>query len=207
MGQQNIHSHEIMALVVAAGRSRRMGTSKLFLPWGSTTVIEKIITCLKEAGIQRVQVISGSTHERLKRVLEPYEVAVVRNPDSENTEMLDSIKIGIRVLPADIDAALITLGDQPQIQPNVIRDIVQCFNETGSTLIVPSFQMRRGHPWLINRIYWEEILALRPDESMRTFLSRHPQEIHYLSVDTSSILMDLDTPDDYQTSMPKSDLP
>jgi len=67
---------------------------------------------------------------------------------------------------------------------------------------VPSFQMRRGHPWLVARPLWPEILALKPPESTRDFLAGHAHEIHYVNVDTPSILADLDTPEDYEKSHP-----
>jgi molybdenum cofactor cytidylyltransferase len=58
--------------------------------------------------------------------------------------------------------------------------------------------MRRGHPWLVARPLWNEILELKPPESPRNFLNRHAAEIQYVEVNTSSILDDLDTPEDYQ---------
>jgi molybdenum cofactor cytidylyltransferase len=62
--------------------------------------------------------------------------------------------------------------------------------------------MRRGHPWLVARALWNEILALRPPESPRDFLNRHAADINYVEVETSSILADLDTPEDYQKTHP-----
>jgi molybdenum cofactor cytidylyltransferase len=63
--------------------------------------------------------------------------------------------------------------------------------------------MRRGHPWLVARSLWHEILTLRPSESPRDFLTRHANEIHYVNVHTPTVLADLDTPEDYENSRPK----
>jgi len=100
----------------------------------------------------------------------------------------------------DSEATLIGLGDQPQIQERSVRLICEEYQDNMSSLIVPSFQMRRGHPWLAARPLWSEILALRPPESTRDLLNRHADEIRYVSVDTPSVLADLDTPEDYQSS-------
>jgi molybdenum cofactor cytidylyltransferase len=105
-------------------------------------------------------------------------------------------------MPEQAQAALIGLGDQPQVQEKNVRLICEEYRRSKSSLIVPSFQMRRGHPWLVTRSLWSEILALKQPESPRDFLNRHTDEIHYVTVDTPSVLADLDTPEDYQKSRP-----
>jgi molybdenum cofactor cytidylyltransferase len=127
----------------------------------------------------------------------------IRNENYEAGEMLSSIQCGLRALPPQAQAALIGLGDQPQVQEKNVRLICEAYRASQSRLIVPSFQMRRGHPWLVERSLWKEILELKPPESPRDFLNRHANEIHYVSVDTQSVLADLDTPEDYRKSHPK----
>jgi CTP:molybdopterin cytidylyltransferase MocA len=62
--------------------------------------------------------------------------------------------------------------------------------------------MKRGHPWLVTRSLWKEILELRPPSTLRDFLNKYSDAIHYVTVDTPSILADLDTPEDYRKSHP-----
>jgi molybdenum cofactor cytidylyltransferase len=100
------------------------------------------------------------------------------------------------------EATLIVLGDQPQVQEESVRGVVSRFIETGAGLVVPSYQMRRGHPWLVARPLWEEILQMKSPQSPRDFLNRHASEIEYVNVDNPSILADLDTLDDYLKSRP-----
>jgi molybdenum cofactor cytidylyltransferase len=83
-----------------------------------------------------------------------------------------------------------------------VRQVCESFRQQAARLIVPSFQMRRGHPWLVERSLWSEILGLLPPESPRDFLNRHAAEILYVEVDTPAILADLDTPQDYQNARP-----
>jgi molybdenum cofactor cytidylyltransferase len=93
--------------------------------------------------------------------------------------------------------ALIGLGDQPQVQEGIVSLICEAYQSTHSPLIVPSFQMRRGHPWLVARKFWNELLDMKSPETPRDFLNKHAKEIHYVETNTSSILADLDTPEDY----------
>jgi molybdenum cofactor cytidylyltransferase len=105
-------------------------------------------------------------------------------------------------LPERAQATLIGLGDQPQVEERSVRLVCETYSESRARLVVPSFQMRRGHPWLIARSLWNEILVLKPPQSARDFLNRYASEIRYANVDTPSILADLDTPQDYQDARP-----
>lgn len=71
-----------------------------------------------------------------------------------------------------------------------------------SPLVVPSFQMRRGHPWIVSRALWAEILAMLPPQTPRDFLNAHAKDIQYVEINSPSILADLDTPEDYRASRP-----
>lgn len=192
----------IAAIILAAGQSKRMGRPKMLLPWGPSTVIEHVITVFLQTGIEDIVVVTGGAREQVEKVLRSYPVHKIHNSKYEEGEMLSSLQLGLRVLPNRVQAALIGLGDQPQVQERSVRLVWEAYQETKSRLVVPSFQMRRGHPWLAARPLWDEILALQPPQSARDFLNRHAPEIHYVEVDTASILADLDTPEDYQKNRP-----
>jgi molybdenum cofactor cytidylyltransferase len=193
----------ISAIILAAGQSKRMGQPKMLLPWGKMTVIEHVITTFLNAGIEDVIVVTGGAREQVENLINQYHIRKVHNNDYETGEMLSSIQCALRAIPDEARAALIGLGDQPQVQEKSVRLLREEYRDSQSRLIVPSFQMRRGHPWLVTRPLWSEILALKPPKSLRDFLKRHAEEIHYVSVDTPSVLADLDTPEDYQRSHPK----
>lgn len=185
------------AIVLAAGESRRMGQPKMSLAWGKTTVLGQVIRVLRSAGVQDVMVITGAGREGVEKICEPEGVRAIYNAGYGEGEMLVSLQVGLQAMLPTADAALVTLGDQPQIEEKTVRRVVQAWSRSKSSLIVPSHQKRRGHPWLVGRVLWQEILALRPPETPRDFLNRHASEIEYLDVDSGSILADLDTPDDY----------
>jgi len=112
------------------------------------------------------------------------------------------MQCGLKEQTPEARATLVCLGDQPQVGEGSVRAVVGRFAETGASLVVPSFQMRRGHPWLVARPLWEEILSMCAPETPRDFLNRHAAEIEYVNVNSPSILSDLDTPEDYLQSRP-----
>jgi molybdenum cofactor cytidylyltransferase len=189
-----------------------MGQPKMLLPWGNVSVLEHVISVFATAGIQDILVITGAVHEQIEQAAATYQqrypVRLVYNENHLHGEMLSSLQLGIRALLASplhrtaASAALVGLGDQPQAQEQSINLICEAFTQSEVNLVVPSFQMRRGHPWLVARSLWEDLLDLRPPQSPRDFLNRHPDEIHYVNVDTPSVLADLDTPEDYYSSHP-----
>jgi molybdenum cofactor cytidylyltransferase len=105
-------------------------------------------------------------------------------------------------MPGETQAALIGLGDQPQVQESSVRAICKAYETFRSSLIVPSFRRKRGHPWLVTRPVWNEILELQPPSTPRDILNKYSNVIHYVTVNTPTILADLDTPEDYRNSHP-----
>jgi molybdenum cofactor cytidylyltransferase len=192
----------ISAIILAAGQSKRMGQPKMLLPWGEVTVIEHVISVFVKAGIEEILLITGGAREKVEEVIREYPVRLIHNQDYASGEMLSSLQCGLRALSSQTQATLIGLGDQPQVEARTVRLICQAYQRKKSGLIVPSFQMRRGHPWLIARPLWNEILEMKSPQSPRDFLNKHAGEIEYVNVNTSSILADLDTPEDYQKSRP-----
>lgn len=196
---------KVGAIVLAAGMSKRMGQAKMILPYRGSTVLGTVLTALNSAGVTPLIAVTGGGWEMVEPVIrqQTFPVHIARNPHPDRTEMLDSLRIGMDSLPEDSYAFLIVLGDQPQIQPKIISRIIAEFNQSGAPLIVPSYQMRRGHPWLIGRTYWMELKTLGAQQTLRDFLRKHNDQIHYLEVDSSTILEDLDTPEDYQRALGK----
>lgn len=194
----------ISAIILAAGQSRRMGQPKMLLPWGSSTVIEHVITTFLTAGLDEIIVVTGGAREQVEMLISPYPVRRVHNGGFESGEMLASLQCGLRAMSDQVQAVLIGLGDQPQVQEESIRLVCKAYRNSQTRLVVPSFRMRRGHPWLVARALWSELLAMKPSESPRDFLNRHTDEVHYVNVQTETILADLDTPDDYQKSRPQA---
>jgi len=200
----------ISAIVLAAGRSRRMGRPKMSLPWGETTVIGQVVAMLAQAGLDEIVLVTGgdwrevenSLNRLSENVLASAPVRTVFNPSYAKREMSHTLKVGLSALGQEVDAAMIALGDQPQVRVDTIVAVLTGYRSTRAPLVVPSYQMRRGHPWIVDRSLWSEILALDTSESVRDLLTRYEKCIHYVLVDTPTILQDLDTPEAYQRHRP-----
>jgi len=195
-------ANKVGAVVLAAGLSQRMGQPKMILPWGKTTVIGQVISTLLAAQVAEVAVVTGGAHCQVEEVLQNMPVCIAFNAEYNDGQMLTSLRTGLRCLSDEVDAALIVLGDQPQIEARTVQEVVSVYRTTRAHLVVPSYQMRRGHPWVIARSLWQELLDPAYQMTMRDFLKAHADEICYHLVDTPSILADLDTPEDYARQRP-----
>ena len=192
----------IGAVVLAAGLSRRMGRPKMVLPWGAGTVIGRVVAVLDAAGVDEIVVVTGGARQQVEAALRDSPARAAFNPDFANGEMSRTLQVGLAALGPDVDAALVTLGDQPQIETAVVRAVLAAWRREGERLVVPSYRMRRGHPWLVARPLWDALLAIAPPETLRDFLNRHLAETVFVTVETPSVLHDLDTPEDYRRFRP-----
>jgi molybdenum cofactor cytidylyltransferase len=187
----------ISAIILAAGESKRMGQPKMLLPWGNGTVLTHVVSVFKKAGVEDILVVTGGAKEQVEGLVPGLGVRTVHNEAYSSGEMLSSLQCGMRALRRQTQAVLIGLGDQPQVQEGSVRKVCEAFRESRSNLVVPSYQMRRGHPWLVASPLWVGLLKLKSPISPRDFLNEHQAEIHYVNVDDPGILADLDTPEDY----------
>ena len=198
-------ANNISVILLAAGLSSRMGRPKLLLPWGGTTVLGQVVSTFAAAGMEAIVVVTGGAREDVERLAAGlatnYPVRTVYNPEFARGEMLSSIQAGLAALDSQTSAALIGLGDQPQVREETVRCICATFIRTRSPLVIPSFQNRRGHPWLAARSIWPKILALPISTTPRQFLNNYAGQVEYVAAD-ESILQDLDTPEDYARQRP-----
>jgi molybdenum cofactor cytidylyltransferase len=186
----------VSAVVVAAGLSTRMGRNKLLLPFDGRTVIEHIVSALLDSPVDEVLVVTGHQHEALATCLAGRPVRLVYNPDYAVGEMLSSVMAGLRA--AEGEAALLALGDHPSLDRAVVEQIVGAYRRGLGSIVFPSYQMRRGHPFLVDRRHWAGILALGQQDNLREYFRVVPAEIHHVVVETPNVLQDMDTPAEYQ---------
>lgn len=195
-----LESGTIAAIVLAAGRSQRMGRPKMVLPWGNRTVIGQVVQTLLNCAVNPILVVTGADREAVEAALKGLPVETAYNEKFANGEMLVSLQTGLQALierEGEIEAALIVLGDQPQMEQATVEQMIASYRKEGSRLSAPSYQRRRGHPWLVERSLWPEMLSLTSPHTLRDFMKAHEDEIHYLPGANDSILKDLDTPADY----------
>ena len=187
----------ISAIILAAGESKRMGQPKMLLPWGNRTVLTHVISVFQNAGLDDILVITGGARKQVEGLISKLNVRTIHNADYAQADMLSSIQCGIRALTPQTQAILIGLGDQPQVQEGTVQRVCEEFIETKSNIVVPSYQMHRGHPWLVARLLWDGLLGMKSPQTPRDFLNANQSEIRYINVNDPNILADLDTPEDY----------
>ncbi len=144
----------IAAVILAAGQSKRMGRSKMSLAWGTNTMLGQVIQTLRAALVEDIWVVTGGDQEAVNHIAESWRARTVFNPAYAAGDMLSSLQVGLAALEEHVEAAFVALGDQPQIQTETVERIAHEYARTGAVLIVPSYQMRRGHPWLVARELW-----------------------------------------------------
>jgi molybdenum cofactor cytidylyltransferase len=128
-------------------------------------------------------------------------VQVVFNPDYEQGEMLSSLQVGLRALWHTSDACMVVLGDQPAIQPMIVRELLRCYHQGRGRIVAPSYQQQRGHPIIIDRALWQPILDLPPGAAPRDVIRSNADQVYHHVVNSDSVLRDVDTPDDYRRAL------
>ncbi len=185
------------AIVLAAGESRRMGTQKLLLPYGESTVIEIVVRKALDAGLDNILIVLGADRDVVQARLEEYPLTAVNN-ENYRQGMLSSVQAGFAALPADAAAAVVMLGDQPAVPVQAIQAVLGAFGGSGKGIIIPTCNGRRGHPVLISAKYRAAIAALDPGVGLRQLRLEHPGDVLEVEVGDPAILHDLDTPADYK---------
>jgi molybdenum cofactor cytidylyltransferase len=184
------------AIVLAAGRSRRMGTQKLLLPFGPSTVIGRVVDQVQRSAVDRILVVVGEDRARLIEALGDRPVQWVLNPEALG-DMLSSVRCGLRALPPEDAGVLVVLGDQPGITAAAVDGLLQAFRSGAGRIVVPSCGGRRGHPLLLDRCYVGELLEHFDGVGLRGFLRAHAAEVIEVPLPASAILEDMDEPADY----------
>jgi molybdenum cofactor cytidylyltransferase len=186
----------IWAVVLAAGGSRRMGTQKMLLPFGDTTIVESVVRAALDASLQGVVVVLGADEARVREKLAPYPVTFAVNADWERG-MLSSVQAGFAALPEKVTAAVVMLGDQPFVKAETVDELVARHRETRKGIVLPVHGGRRGHPVLIDAKYKSEIIALGLEATLRDIVQAHAEDVLEVEIDDPDILRDIDTPKDY----------
>jgi len=179
------------AIILAAGESRRMGRPKAFLPFRGGTFLSAIAETLGQR-CSPVIVVFGFDAARCIQSVGSLGLRAIENPDYP-LGMLTSLQAGLRMVP-DSDTVLFTLVDHPAISLSTVDALLR----SKATLAIPRFENRRGHPVLIRRAIFQELLAEPPASKVRDVIDRHAAEISYIEVSDPGISDDIDDPALYE---------
>jgi molybdenum cofactor cytidylyltransferase len=192
----------VSAVVLAAGTSTRMGRAKQLLPLGGTTVLAQTIENVRSAGLDEMVLVLGASAEAIRRQLPQALLAclkiVVNHAYGQG--MASSLREGLTHVDPRSDAALIVLGDQPFIQPQTLRQIMDGYCSARAQIVIPSYQGNRGNPVLLDRSVFSEVMALEGDTGCRAIFTNHLDAILRVEVEDPGILLDIDSLEDYERS-------
>lgn len=172
-----------------------MGAFKPLLPFGDKTIIKTLIDTFFEARVATLIVVLGHKADLVREHLRDENLLIVINPDPEG-DMASSIACGVGQLRETCEAVLITPGDLPAIGTHVVTTVVGEW-EQGAQLVVPTWNQRGGHPVLVDRIFFSELMRLNAT-GLRGFFSSHSSQVKRIPVKSPFIARDLDTWDDYR---------
>jgi molybdenum cofactor cytidylyltransferase len=187
----------VAAIVLAAGRSRRMGAFKPLLPFGEKTVIETCIDNLRGAGVGEIVVVLGHRAEELRARLSRLHVRFALNEQVES-EMGASIARGVEQVSSEMKLLLVALADHPAVTPDVIKLLIGRHEETGARLLVPAWRGRGGHPALVDLAYRGELSRLDEGRGLRGLFDGHADEVLRVEVESPYVARDMDTWEDYR---------
>ncbi len=179
-----------------------MGSFKPLLPFGSASVIERVIATIREAGVEAIRVVVGWNADSLTPVLDRCGAPWVRN-ERFAEGMYTSVQAGVRSLPPEVAAFFLMPGDMPLVQGSTLVRLIAEWDARPGGILFPCHGARRGHPPLIASEYFPEILRETPPGGLRELLARHATDARNIEVADHGILADLDTPDDYHEGLHK----
>ncbi len=185
----------IAAVVLAAGRSTRMGRPKLMLEIAGRTVIQHVVGHVRQSRCKEIVVVVGDAADQVAAEVRGPGVQTVVN-DRYGEGMGTSIAAGISALPAESEAAVILLGDQPRITAASIDALIDAHRRTGKPLIASRYGAVTGAPTLIGRVLFDEARRLAGDAGGRWLIGRHPDLVDEVPL-SPDLAVDLDTPEEF----------
>jgi len=195
LGRASVKS-DVAALLLAAGRSSRMGKFKPLLPFGDQTVVESCLSNLRAAKIEEIILVIGHRADEIRDHLANAEVQFAINPDPDS-EMSVSIARGIEHVNLHAEALLIALVDHPAVPAETLRTLIDEWTRTGARLIQPEYHGKGGHPVLVDLSFRDELKQLDSTEGLRGLFRRHRDEARRLTVSSPYVARDMDTWEDY----------
>ncbi len=174
-----------------------MGRSKPLLPLGDRPVIHHKLNTLRAAGVEEIVVVLGHGADELEQALAGQPVILVRNPDPDS-DMAGSVRSGLAAVSSAARGVLVCLTDHPLVHAATIRKLLQVHGQKPGVIAIPSYRRKNGHPTLFPRPVIEELHFL---PTLRHVVRRDPGRIWRIEVEDPGVVLDMDTPEDYQRAL------
>lgn len=186
----------VAAIVLAAGRSTRMGAvNKMLAEIGGKPLVRIAAEQAVASHAHPVIVVTGHEREKVEAALKGLPVRLVHNKDFADG-LGTSLKTGISAVPEEADAAIVCLGDMPQVDAALINRLIAAFDpERGGLVIVPSIEGRRGNPVVWSRRFFHDLMTIQGDLGARHLIGNYAEAVVEVPVAGEAALTDVDTPE------------
>lgn len=193
-------SLSIGAVVAAAGLSSRMGSFKPLLPINGIPVIELCVRNLLNAGVTELVVVTGFRGHEIQSILSSLPVKFVHNKDYADTQMFDSIRLGLSAFSAPHDRVFITPGDIPLVSSKTLLGMIQAEGD----FVSPVYCGISGHPVLLASRILPQIIEFSGNSGLRGAIASCRASVCTVETNDVGITLDLDTPEDYSKVLEKA---
>ncbi len=183
-------------LVLAAGAARRMGQPKALLEVEGERFIDRTVRVLREGGCREVYVVAAELPE-LHEAVAALGAVLVRNADPAS-EQIDSVRLGLRALPDDSTAAAVLPVDCPLVSSATVQSLAAAAAHTTLPVVLPMYNGIGGHPVILRRPFYDAVLETQHPEGLSGIILQHGHHVELVPVTDPGILVDIDTPEEYQ---------
>lgn len=166
----------VAALVLAAGGSSRLGRPKQLEPWGDATMLGRILASVRAYPVDETWVVLGAAFDSIIETIDFENCNVVENPEWEEG-IASSLRVGLDALSqlSRVDAALVVIGDQPEVDPDVVSEVIARFEQTRASVVIPKYRYTWGNPVVVHRSLWPRLMSLEGDEGAMRLFRAHPE--------------------------------
>lgn len=194
----------ISGIVLAAGRSQRMGQPKLLLPWNGVPLVRHVTQIALGSRLDQVIVVTGHRVAHVSAALSDLPLQLVHNEaflDGQST----SLRAGIAALSVETEAAVVLLADQPLLRSTTIDALIDCYRQHQPLIVVPRYAGKRGNPVLFARELFPALQMISGDQGARQVIREHQDQVQWLDTTDEGVVLDVDTPDMYQRLIERAD--
>jgi molybdenum cofactor cytidylyltransferase len=192
----------IVAVILSAGESSRMGRPKALLPIEGVPFIERIVIALRSTRVGKILVVLGHEAPAMRQKIHNLPVEIVLNPDYKKGQ-LSSLVAAINAIQVDqqgeeVDGILVHLVDHPFISVSFVNLLIERFYATKKLIVVPIYRGQRGHPVIFSRLLFPELVATPLAEGAKAVVHAHRNDTLEIESEEEGVIIDIDTPEEYQ---------
>ena len=193
----------LAAIILSGGESARMGKPKALLDFGGKPAISRILETARKAGITKILIVVGKHAEAIQKGADLAGCTILVNENPERGQ-LSSIQLGMSKLDFATDAAFVWPVDCPLVKPEDLKALAQAYAKGRTSLMrifLPCHGGHRGHPMLVDIGFRQPFMELKNGQTARAVIDANPTQVMDVSVSNTGVLLDIDTPDDYQVAV------